>query len=82
MDRQTLIAQRDRLTRELNEVHRELERIDKEIRRGKIKKTCDLLRELWEETSETFEIENCDGDTIDIDFEDLLNSIQAHFNIY
>lgn len=81
MDRQALIAQRDRLMRELNETNREIERLDKEIRKGKIKKTCDLLEELWKQTSETFEIENYDGDTIDIDFEDLLNSIKRHFNI-
>lgn len=81
MDKQALMAQRDRLMRELSETNREIERLDKEIRRGKIKKTCDLLKELWEETSETFEIENYGGDTIEIDFEDLLNSIKAHFGI-
>lgn len=88
MDRQALITQRDRLQRELsetnrklNEINREIERLDKEIRRGKIKKTCDLLEELWEETSETFEIENSDGDNIYIDFEDLFKSIKRYFGV-
>lgn len=81
MDRQALIAQRDRLQRELNETNREIERLDKEIRTGKIKKACDLLEELWKDTSEVFEVENYGGDVIDIDFEDLLNSIKKHFGI-
>lgn len=81
MDRQTLIAQRDRLRRELDETNRAIERLDKEIRTGKIKKACDLLEELWKDTSEVFEVENYDGDVIDIDFEDLLNSIKKHFGI-
>lgn len=81
MDRQALIAQRDRLQRELNETNREIERLDKEIRTGKIKKVCNLLEELWKETSEVFEIKNYGGDTIEIDFEDLLKSIKRHFDI-
>lgn len=81
MDRQALIAQRDRLVRELNETNREIERLNKEIQKGKIKKVCDLLDELWGKTSEVFEIENYDGDTIGIDFEDLSKSIKKNFGI-
>lgn len=81
MDRQVLIAQRDRVARELNEINREIERLDKEILTGKIKKSCDLLEELWKDTSEVFEVENYSGDVIDIDFEDLLKSIKRYFGI-
>lgn len=81
MDRQKLLAQRDRLMRELNETNQEIERLDKVIRNGKIKKTCDLLEELWKDTSEVFEIENYGGDVIEVDFEDLVESIKRHFDI-
>jgi hypothetical protein len=82
MDKQALIAQRDRLMQELNETNREIERLNKEIQTGKIKKVCDLLEELWKQTSEVFEIENYDGDIIGIDFEDLSKSIKKQFGIY
>ena len=79
MDRQKLIAQRERLIRELKETNEEIERLDEEIRKGKIKKIYDLLEELWGNTSEVFEIENYHGDTIEISFEDLLDSIERNF---
>lgn len=81
MTREELVAKRERLTKELNEVSRKIEQFDKEIRIGKIKKACDLLEELWCQTSEVFEIENYGGDTIEIDFEDLFKSIKRHFDI-
>ena len=81
MDKQKLLAQRDKLIRELNETNEEIERLDKEIRKGKIKKIYDLLEELWGSTSEVFEIENYHGDTLEINFEDLLDSIERHFDI-
>lgn len=81
MTREELVAKRERLTKELNEVSRKIEQLDKEIRIGKIKKACDFLEELWCQTSEVFEIENYGGDTIEIDFEDLFKSIKRHFDI-
>lgn len=81
MTREELVAKKERLTKELNEVSRKIEQLDKEIRIGKIKKACDLLEELWGQTSEVFEVENYGGDTIEIDFEDLLKSIKRHFDI-
>lgn len=82
MDRQALMAERDRLKKEVFEIERKIEQLDKEIQRGKIKKVCDLMRELWNDASdEVFEIENFDGETIDIDFEDLSNSIKRYYGI-
>lgn len=81
MNRQELIVRRDRLMRELNETNKEIARLDEIIQNGKIKKVYELLEELWVESKETFEIENYSGDTIYIDFEDLLGSIKKHFGI-
>lgn len=81
MDRQKLLAQRDRLLQELSETNREIARLNKEVRKGKIKKICDLLEELWKDTNEDFEIENYSGDVIEIDFEDLFKSIKRYFDI-
>lgn len=81
MDRQKLIAQREKLIRELKETNEEIERLDKEIRKGKIKKTCDLLRELWESTDETFQIRDDEGAYLEVDFENIYDAIETHFGI-
>lgn len=82
MDRQALIEQRDALMQELNKINQEIEQLNKEIQMDKVKKVCDLLKELWlGQTTESFEIENFEGYVIEIDFEDLYKSIKRHFDI-
>ena len=81
MDLQTLIAKKTSLEKELDEICNEIAELKKTIRKGKIRKVCELLRELWEETGETFEIENGEGEYIYADFEDLYEALEAEFKI-
>lgn len=81
MDLQALIAKKTSLEKELDEICDEIVRLKKTIREGKIRKVCELLEELWKETETTFEIRNHAGEYIDIDFEDLCNSLAEEFGI-
>lgn len=82
MTRAELIAKRDRLTKELNATVKEIEELDRRIKKGKIAKICTLMKELWNENvCEVMELSNDYGDSIDIDFEDLALAIEDYFKI-
>ena len=81
MDLQALIAKKTSLEKELDEVCDEIVKLKKTIRKGKIRKVCELLRELWEETGESFEIRNGDQEYIYADFEDLYKALEEEFGI-
>lgn len=81
MDLQALIAKKNSLEKELDEICDEIVKLKKTIREGKIRKVCELLEELWKETETIFEIRNHAGEYIDIDFEDLCNSLAEEFGI-
>ena len=81
MDMQELLAQKNRLIRELNETNDAIARLNKENLKGKIKKVCDLLRELWESTDETFKIRDDEGAYLEVDFENLYDAIETQFGI-
>ena len=81
MDLQALIAKKNSLEKELDEICDEIVKIKKKNRIEKVRKVCDLLRELWEETGDTFEIMNGDKEYIYVDFEDIYNALEAEFGI-
>ena len=81
MDLQTLITKKNSLERELNEINNEIVKLKETIRRGKVRKVCELLRELWEETDVAFEIMNNDEEYIYVDFEDIFRALEEEFGI-
>ena len=81
MTREELLEKKKRLEADLALINEDLARLNDMIRKDKIKKVCDLLKELSEYTDEDFEIQNYIGEVIEIDLEDIYESIRRHFNI-
>ena len=81
MTREELLEKKKKLEADLALIDEDLDRLDDMALKDNLRKVCDLLKELWKQTDEDFEIENYDGDVITIDFEDLFNSIKKHFDI-
>ena len=78
-----LTEEKARLKKRLNEIEMEFEKLNAKIVEGKITKVCSLLKDLWKnyDVCEQVTISNYDGDEIQIDFEDLVMSIERHFDI-
>lgn len=81
MDLQELIAKKTSLEKELDEISIEIAKLKQTIRKGKVRKVCELLRELWEETDDAFEIMNDDEEYIYVDFEDIFRALETEFGI-
>ena len=82
MTREELMNERKKLVEAVARIDKEIAEFDNKINKGKKEKICRLLCELYDSgETDTVELTNHYGDSLDIDFEDLYTSLEEEFGI-
>lgn len=82
MTREELMNERKKLVEAVARIDKEIADFDNKINKGKKEKICRLLCELYDSgETDTVELTNHYGDSLDIDFEDLYTSLEEEFGI-
>ena len=77
MTREELMNERKKLVEAVARIDKEIADFDNKINKGKKEKICRLLCELYDSgETDTVEIINHYGDSLDIDFEDLIEALE------
>ena len=77
MTREELMNERKKFVEAVARIDREIAEFDNKINKGKKEKICRLLCELYDSgETDTVEIINHYGDSLDIDFEDLVEALE------
>lgn len=80
MTREELMNERKKLVEAVVRIDKEIADFDNKISKGKKEKVCRLLRELYNSgDTETIEIKNQYGDYIDLDLDDLVESLEREW---